>query len=411
MHKKPMKILYISYDGAKEPIPQSQVFPYLKQFSSNGFSIHWLSFDKKTSFGSRDEKLVFKKALKRDGIDWYSLVYHKKPTFLAKLYDMLQGAFFVSYIVLKEKIDIIHGRAEIPSIIALFIKKMFRIKFIYDRRGFMAEDYIEGGMWKDRNSPFYKIALYFDRKLLVESDKVVVLTKKIKDILAGTMPEFINKIMIIPCCVDLKRFNLHDNKQIFSDLNIQNKFIFLYLGSLGTWYMLNDMLDFFKFAKEVIPDAHFLILTLSDRNIVDMAIKRKDLDPRCFTVMSVSTDRIHQYIPNVKAALVFIKPVFSKLASSPTKFAEALASGIPVIINYGIGDTDELIRNEKVGVVVEGFNEEAYKKAIKELKGLLENESNGLLQKKCRTVAAKYFSLEKGAAKYMQIYTEIFTKT
>lgn len=42
--------------------------------------------------------------------------------------------------------------------------------------------------------------------------------------------------------------------------------------------------------------------------------------------------------------LSFIKPAYSKLASSPTKLAEAFAMGIPVISNTGIGDVDEVTK-------------------------------------------------------------------
>jgi len=40
------------------------------------------------------------------------------------------------------------------------------------------------------------------------------------------------------------------------------------------------------------------------------------------------------------ASLFFIKPVWSKKASSPTKLAELMGLGIPVFSNSGVGDVD-----------------------------------------------------------------------
>ena len=43
------------------------------------------------------------------------------------------------------------------------------------------------------------------------------------------------------------------------------------------------------------------------------------------------------------------------IANSPTKFAEYLARGLPILTNAGIGDSDEILQQERVGVIVEEF--------------------------------------------------------
>ena len=403
-----LKMFYVSYDGAQEPIPQSQVLPYLRQFVRQGVVVHWLSFDKKSSFACQDEKSVFKGKLAQEGIRWYSLAYHKKPSVMAKIYDMVAGMLYGVLILLRERIDIIHGRSEVASIIAIFFKLTFRKKFIYDRRGFMAEDYIEGGMWKNRESLVYKIAIFIDRILLLESKWIVVLTYKMKDILIMTFPAVKDKITVIPCCVDLKRFTCKSDSTAARYSRPDDRIKFLYSGSIGTWYMLEEMLVFFSLAKEVIPGAHFMILTLGDLNVVKNKITQKRLALDDFTLIGVPPQRIHEYIPLADIALVFIKPVFSKLASSPTKFAEDLACGLPVIINTGIGDTQEIIEKERVGVIVKGFNESSYRQALGEAMNLL--AEGPAVRKRCRVVAENYFSLEDGAGRYLNIYKKFRAK-
>jgi glycosyltransferase involved in cell wall biosynthesis len=101
------------------------------------------------------------------------------------------------------------------------------------------------------------------------------------------------------------------------------------------------------------------------------------------------------------AGIFFINP-YKKFASSPIKLGEFLACGRPVIINSGIGDTEELVTENKVGVVVKNFSREEYSKRIGELLELLK-EGNSL-EKRCRTTAERYLSLAMGAGRYLNIY-------
>jgi len=408
MKNKQPKILYISYDGAKEPIPQSQVLPYLRSFCKDGFTVHWISFDKsprvdrERSFGSKSEKRKFKDSLMADGIRWHSLVYHKRPSLLAKFYDILHGIVYASNIVLREDIDVVHGRAEVASVIALAIKKIFKVNFIYDRRGFMAEDYVEGGMWRGRNSLRYRLSLSFDKTLMNEASWIVVLTERMKDVLKKSYPGFEKKISVIPCCVNLERFTPLTSKLQEKHNETNGKFSFLYLGSLGTWYMLNEMLDFFKLAKERIPHAHFTILTLSDLGIAKDAIRKKGFDENDFTLKAVQPPRIHEYINTADVALFFIKPVFSKVASSPTKLAECLACGLPIVMNSNIGDCDELIGNNNVGVIVKDFRVSEYTSSFNNLMEIMKDKPG--LKQRCRRTAEEYFPLKRAVDAYESIY-------
>ena len=88
--------------------------------------------------------------------------------------------------------------------------------------------------------------------------------------------------------------------------------------------------------------------------------------------------------------------------SSTLKFAESLACGVPVIINAGVGDCDEIVRGRDVGAVVEDFSENGYSKAYSEMQRLLADRNAVALR--CRESAIDYFSLNKGMDSYSKIY-------
>jgi hypothetical protein len=55
-------------------------------------------------------------------------------------------------------------------------------------------------------------------------------------------------------------------------------------------------------------------------------------------------------------SLSIIRSSIARVPSSPTKFAEYLAAGLPVISGAGIGDMDAHIADARVGVVLRSFD-------------------------------------------------------
>jgi glycosyltransferase involved in cell wall biosynthesis len=117
---------------------------------------------------------------------------------------------------------------------------------------------------------------------------------------------------------------------------------------------------------------------------------------------------VPRYLQAADLSLSFIKPCYSKLASSPTKIAEALASGLPIISNDGIGDLDAMIEGDKVGVIVREFNEAAYLEALSAVDAMLQDES---LASRCRASAVNRFDLATvGGPGYVRLYQRLMTK-
>ena len=401
-----MKALFISYNGALEPLIQSQGIPYLKGLSNKGIKCFLLSFEKKI-----EGRAKLKKELNEHGIKWYHLRYHKSPSLPATLFDIVAGVLAGLYIVISGKFDVIHSRGTVSAVIGYAIARLTGKKFIFDVRGLMAEEYADGGVWK-KNSFLYKLTLYIEKKLLCHADKTVVLSEDIKDFLINS--NYLQKcdikkksINTIPCCVDIKKFNMEGGltETLREKYKLSGKFVFLYIGSVGTWYLLEEMMDFFIVAKTLISNAHFLILTHVDKNMVISAWKQRSLSFSDITIDSTEFCDMPYFIKLADAGLFFIKPCFSKRFSSPTKLAEYLACGLPIIINSGIGDTEKIVSDNRVGVMVRDFNEKEYLDKTEELLDLLKEGKE--LSKRCRLIVENYLSLDMGVGRYLNIYREL----
>jgi glycosyltransferase involved in cell wall biosynthesis len=398
-----MRALYISYDGIADPIGQSQILPILKILSRKGIEFSVLSFEKAHSQESIN---YVKNGLRNEGIFWKPLKYHKKPQVISTFFDMIQGLIFAAIISIRRNIRVIHCRSHIAIFIAIWLRAILGRKIIFDMRGYWMDDRIEAGIWP-KNSWLYRFGKFLEKKLFIRNcDAIVTLTKNSLEDITQTWGVPKQAITYIPTCVDFDVFKQDAIKMSpLPDLNrIEQRFTFAYAGSLGTWYALEEMINFYLEAKRVFQDVFFLMLT-PNPDVWSSEIKNFPIQPSDYSLINVPHFQVPHYLSMAKVGLAFYKPGYSRIACSPIKVGEYLASGLPVIINNGIGDTAEILRSERVGVVLEGFNLDSYKRAISGLSSLLEEGPE--LRQRCRAAAIKYFSLENCASEYLKIYQRL----
>jgi len=149
-------VLYVSYDGILEPLGQSQVLSYLEGLSNERI-IHLISFEKLSDKKNQFLYNQVSERIKKANIHWHPLIYHKRPTALATLWDVLNATILGFWLVLRYRLRIVHARSYVPSITALLLKKFLGTRYIFDMRGFWADERIDGGIW-NKSSYLYKIS-------------------------------------------------------------------------------------------------------------------------------------------------------------------------------------------------------------------------------------------------------------
>jgi glycosyltransferase involved in cell wall biosynthesis len=267
----------------------------------------------------------------------------------------------------KNKIELIHARGHISATIALWVKKRTGVKIIFDLRGLMAEEYADAEHWSEDGVP-YRVTKAAERRIFENTDAIVTLTDRIWPIIKdwnGLSGRAVQHQMI-PCCVDLAafKFSINDRHRRRGELGLSDEFTIVYSGSLDGWYLSEKMADFFAYFVRRHPNAHLLWLTMGRRERVEELMRQYGIGSANFSVHAVPSAEVPSYLSAADAGISFIKPCFSKLASSPTKNAEYLACGLPLILNAGIGDSDALAEKWNVGALVTDFTEGEYTRAI-----------------------------------------------
>jgi glycosyltransferase involved in cell wall biosynthesis len=303
--------------------------------------------------------------------------------------------------------DLVHCRSYVPCLIGEQMQRRFQLPLLFDMRGFWADERVDAGIWARDRWPYCWMYRFFKRKereFLCRAEAVVTLTHSARrEIYGWRLPAVGDKISVIPCCSDLRHFSQSQvdperKSRLAGELGLEPEdFVVVYLGSIGTWYALDEMLAFFARLAQRNPRAKLLMITPDPSQQILARAQRLGLasDRLCF----YHSPRSH--VPTAlalgKLALCFIKPFYSKIGSSPTKLGEYLSMGLPVVSNR-VGDSDWLAQYQ-LGPLLNDFDEASYEQAIDQLPEFLSRSPESY-----RKVAEEYFSLESGIQSYLKCY-------
>ncbi len=398
--------LFISYNGLDDPLTHSQVVGYLQDLAARGIEIHLLTFE---WLLSDEQKRQLNAELAQAGITWHSLRYHKRPSFLATLYDIAIGTWKAWRICRKHNIQFIHARNHVTAAMTLLLNRIGGYRWLFDLRGLMAEEYVDGGNWRTGDYKFH-LTKRMERAFFRHADEIVMLTERIKNELLKTEPTLARRaddITVIPCCVDTARFNISDEQRnaYRAERGWQNKRAITYTGKIGTWYLHDEMARFFAFAWRRDARCFFQVLTQSDPVPLKQSLDQYSVPADAYDIRFVPREQVPLVLTACDAGLSFIRACYSKLSSSPTKNGEYLAAGLPLIINAGIGDSDEQTEKHQLGVVLREFSSEEFQRGVSELEGFLAAAET---KKRCRKFAAGELSLAAvGGPRYAAIYDRL----
>ena len=405
------KILFISYDGLTDPLGQSQILPYLTGLTKYNFEFTILSCDKPDLY--KKNKAYVKNLLKPFPIKWRSIPYHKTPPVLSSIFDFYQLKQTAKKLHKKEKFHMVHTRPGVPTLVALWLKKKYKIKFLNDVRGFWADERVDGGMWDLKNPLFKKVYDFFKKheyECIEKSDYTTCLTYHAKremhswkNISHQPIP-----IEVIPCSVDLTLFDpLHIDhalkERLKAELKISDEdFIVSYLGSIGGWYLTDEMMQFCRTLLNKIPATKFFFISPHRHEIILQAAAKFGIPADKIIVKNGLRHEVPALLSFSDYSLFFIKPCYSKISSSPTKHGEIMAMGIPVITNAGVGDVEEITMKYNAGIVIKNLTLDEYERAATTI-----SEGKKFNKEEIIYGAKEYYNLDTAVEKYCTVYKKI----
>jgi len=273
----------------------------------------------------------------------------------------------------------------------------FRGKLIFDADGLPIEERIDfAGLKKE--SFQYKLMKSAETTMLKSADAVITRSQKAIDIhIAHIGESYRSKFSVVFNGRDKNGFTYQPTlrEKVRQELGLKDELLFVYAGSLGPQYCLNEMLEIFQaYAKKHL--AKFLILTgnteFAEQNILS------ELKPYVI-IKSMPAEKVSFYLNGGDVAFGLRKPTFSMQGVAPIKLGEYLLCGLPVIASKGIGDTERILENFEECYLYD--HSMGLLPQIERIKNFVEKaifaKRNNIAQK-----AQHYFSLEAAAESYIK---------
>ncbi|MCD8542992.1 MAG: glycosyltransferase [Gammaproteobacteria bacterium] len=305
------------------------------------------------------------------------------------------------------KPDIFHCRSFFPAVLGFSLAKIMRKKILFDIRGFAMEEKIDSGRLS-RESLLFRVLDKVEHCLYRQSDYVVVLTLKAKEILCKDFQVSSQNISVIPTCASRKRFfpaDIVEKSRLRGKYNVDlSEKVLIHVGCTGRWYDLDSEIKLFSGLYHLGSMNRFVILTKDDEKYIHRLFQQYNVPQTAYLVTEATFASVREWLVLSDFCIFFAKSSRATQAGSPTKFAEMIAAHLPVIANAGgVGDVDYFLSDGSLGCLVDlSTIQRGRKESISVVNDFIKIFS--LNPDKFDTTFNDYFSKEKGIEEYTKIY-------
>lgn len=387
------RVLFLSYDGLLEDIGQSQILRYCERLAPR-HRITLLTCEKPSDLADSAAMARAAARLADLGVAWTPLRYHKAPPVLSTAWDLLRMLAAALPGCRKGAFDVVHARSTPPAAVALALHCLAGTPFIFDMKGFWAEQRLETGAWRpgpvfDAARRVQDAAIRRARFVVSETDAGIEALRS-----RGACDGMRGAFHVVPTCVDVGRFSLGPHPGPGFTLG--------FVGSFGAGYLLDPMVQAFRHLREAVPEARFRLVTRADHARFEAAFRRQGIADGCYSIGPARPDQVPGELASLHGGVYFLAPSPAMKAVCPTKLPELLAAGVPVLTGPGIGDTEKILRERGVGVVVDPADGGALRGAVGEFLRLARSEG---IRARCRRAALELLDVSRGVRVFDELYS------
>lgn len=393
------QILFISWDGAETNYMEGLFLPIFNTIQLNSdYRFHVIQF----SWSDPNKISKVKATATSMDIKYHHLKVIKKPTnTIGSIYSLFKGRKFIEKYILEHSIAIVMPRSIMPALLVNKLR-MNGFKLIFDADGLPLEERIDFAQLK-MNSYHYRYLKKQEDLMLAKADLVITRSKKSIHIhtetIGGKSFEKFSRV-INGRDVDFFKPDKQSREIIRERLSIDSdEIVFVYCGSLGPQYCLEEMIEIFSRYREHQKKGKFLILTTNVAYAERIILENKK---EFVLIKKVLFDEVPMYLSAADIAFSLRIPRYSMRGVFPIKLAEYLLMGLPVITSKGIGDTEDLLKEAPGCFVFNHFSTKSMHLVNEFLFQAKEFDQN-----KIRAFAVKNFSLEKCANQYIKTFNKL----
>ena len=367
-------LAYVTIDSLAEGVGSSQITPLITRLSRSGMKINLISYEKTNP---NSELLTYFESI---GVEWNFRDFGANGLIggVGRLNSLREEM---------PKTNLIHARSDIPAVSAIASRQA---PVLWDVRSLWADQKVM--IQKSLvNKSLYGIYRGLESIAARKSMGMSTLTSAVVPILEQRHKRLPQLRAVVPTAVDLDYFRL--------STIMPSKAQALFSGTYNEYYDLNlSGLFMEEIRKHIEVETHWARPAESNKS--QIGVGESKVFPSSQTGMS---KLIPHYSFGVSICKIDAGP--SLTAAMPTKIGEFLACGRPIVVNKGLGDMDQFLEEFNAGVILDGTISNLVESASKLASLLSDSET----PHRCRALAEKYFSMDIGASKYLNLYSQILS--
>lgn len=363
--------VFLAAEGFPPTVYDSQVAGFLRVLARAGVSMDLLNFDPlypKTlaTRSGRERKERLQRALP-GRLQVLPYVPYEDRVGAPAARRLLRGA-------LGEGPWVIHARGLKAGYLAAGLKQRRRdVALVYDMRG---DDWAEHcfhhtGQGRGDAPGLARIQAH-EARVCAAADRVLTVSQALADTVAGRYPGVAERTRVFPCAYDPGKFGLDPAARTRwrRELGLDDRFVWVYCGSLVPYQLPQRLVALGRVARAAHPDAHLLLLTPHVERAHALCAEA-GLGADAVAIRAAAHDEVGGLLNAGDAGVLLRADDPVNHAASPTKVAEYLACGLPVLISDGIGDHSARIREHGLGHVLTGLDDAALTAGVQALRGAL----------------------------------------
>jgi glycosyltransferase involved in cell wall biosynthesis len=323
--------------------------------------------------------------------------------------DIALGAAALLVDVIFRGTRIVHARSYVPAIMGLVVCSITPARLVFDMRGLFVDEYLFVGALEEGTArlAFFR---WIERLLLARSDAVVVVSERFRDHLLAR-PDLVRsirreRIHVIPNRVDLARFEEigEARPRLRDERGWGECTVAVYAGSAGArWHRVDLIMEMMARVMEALPEVRLLVMTYPSTDDARAFASRAGVPIDRTEFLTVDVAEVPALLAAGDVGLMLIDRHVSKDVCAPIKFAEYLAAGLPIAAGGSIGDTEDWIRDDRLGIL---FDPNRIEDAALGLVEFLRSDDfgSGAARGRCLEFAARRMDARRSLEEYETIY-------
>lgn len=294
----------------------------------------------------------------------------------------------------QSSVSLVHCRSYVAMLMGMPLRWFFKRPIVFDMRGFWADEKVDARRWK--RTGVYLLVKFLEKHFLKKASHVISLTQRaVDEMLSWSALKNIdsNKFSVISTCVVTDRFDYSPNPP--------ENLVLGYVGGTQLWYDFPRVLGLFNALLAQHPNAKLHIVNKGEHDFIRRCLSFAEVPEANVFLEERSHAEMADVYKEFSFGVFFIRDFYSKKASMPTKLAEFMATGVPVITGRGIGDVDYYLEKYETGLLVDLDLSEGDLGKINNLR------HDVGIRKRCRELAETEFSMGKAITQLNVIYRHL----